>query len=163
LKRKKHRGHIICCKDAIDNNKPFKYCILILNGVEGEISSHLKELMMIEDIGDLVMTYLSKERFPRGTYNKLKLKKIGLCKALRKFSANAYEIGLPPDLEISPIFNISELYPFKDSCTLSEDVTTNNEDQTVEWQEQLPKKIQQHIEAILGKRISKRTINKECF
>jgi hypothetical protein len=44
--------------------------------------------------------------FPRGTYNKLNMKKIGPCKILRNFDENAYEIELPDDVVILPIFNI---------------------------------------------------------
>ena len=61
------------------------------------------------EVGDLVLAHLRKERFPKKQYNKLKFKKIGPCRILRKFSANAYEIELPSDIGISPIFNIVDL------------------------------------------------------
>ena len=73
-------------------------------------------------MGDQVLAHLRKERFPRGTYNKLKMKKIGPCKILRKFDANAYEIEFPEGVGISPIFNVSYLYPYrKDDKEGSED------------------------------------------
>jgi hypothetical protein len=40
------------------------------------------------------------------------MKKIGPCKILRKFDANAYEIGLSDDVGISPIFNVLDLYRY---------------------------------------------------
>jgi hypothetical protein len=37
------------------------------------------------EIGDQVLAHLRKEIFLKGKYNKLKMKKIGPCKILRKF------------------------------------------------------------------------------
>jgi hypothetical protein len=51
--------------------------------------------------------------FPRGMYNKLKIKKIGPCKVIRKFGENAYEIELPDGVRISTIFNVVDLYPYR--------------------------------------------------
>jgi hypothetical protein len=56
---------------------------------------------------------LRKERFLRGTYKKLKMKKIGPCTVLRKFRENAYEIELQDGIGISLIFNIGDLYPYR--------------------------------------------------
>ena len=86
------------------------------------------------------MEYLKNEIFPKGTYNKLQLKKIGPCKILRKFSANAYEMELPSDLQISPIFNVSDLYPFKDSYVQTKEVISGEDGPFVDWQGQLPLK-----------------------
>jgi hypothetical protein len=73
-------------------------------------------------VGDHVLSHLRKERFPKGMYNKLKMKKIGPCKISRKFDANAYEIELPDDVGISPIFNVSDPYPYwKDDAEGSKD------------------------------------------
>jgi hypothetical protein len=64
-------------------------------------------------VRDEVLAHLRKERFPRGTYNKLNMKKIGPCRILRKFIANSYEIEMPDNVGISPIFNVADLYPYR--------------------------------------------------
>ena len=59
------------------------------------------------------MVNLRKEHFLVGTYNKLKMKKFGSCKIMKRhYSGNAYEVELLAKLNISPVFNISDLIEF---------------------------------------------------
>jgi hypothetical protein len=91
------------------------------------VDQHRKELQF--EVGDQVLAHLRKERFPSGTYNKLKMKKIGPCNILRKFDENAYEIEFPYGVGISPIFNLSDLYPYR------KDDTEGSEDQgKIQWE-----------------------------
>ena len=64
------------------------------------------------EVGDLVLAYLRRERFPKGEYNKLKMKNIGPYRILKKFSANAYELEMSAGVGISPIFNVADLNPY---------------------------------------------------
>jgi hypothetical protein len=79
------------------------------------VDQHLREIQL--EVGDHFLSHLKKERFHRGTYNKLKMKKIGPYKILRKFDANTYEIKLPDGVGISPIFNVLDLYPYRKDNT----------------------------------------------
>ena len=49
----------------------------------------------------MVLAHLRKERFPKGEYNKLKMKNIGPCRILKIFSANVYELEMPTGIGIS--------------------------------------------------------------
>lgn len=59
-----------------------------------------------------------------GTYNKLKMKKFGPCKILKKHdSGNAYEVELPDGINISAMFNIANLREYHEGGTEEEPVT----------------------------------------
>ena len=97
------------------------------------------------------MAHLRKEISPRGTYNKLKYKKVGPCRILRKFFEKAYKLELLEKMDISPIFKVSYLYEFDEG-------EKNNEEGTLdEWNQQLLIKPIEEMEDILATRIGKKT------
>jgi endonuclease V-like protein UPF0215 family len=101
---------------------------------------------------------LRKGRFPRGTYNKMQLKKIGPCRVLKKFGENAYEIELLDGIKISPIFNIADLYPYR-----AREAETTTEQPVIQWAKQMPIAERPQMECILDKRVGKKTRRKEYF
>ena len=107
--------------------------------------------------------HLRKEGFAKGEYNKLKFKKIGPCKILHKFSANAYELQLPPGIGISPIFNVAYLFP----CTASPkgdssvEPKQDTQEESSSWMRQMPSTQPLDIKGILNTQVARWTQRKE--
>lgn len=108
-------------------------------------------------MGDLVLAYLRKVRLPKGTPHKLLMKKIGPLKILHKYGNNSYEVELPLNLGISPIFNVRDLYPFKG--TIDEDTlgSATSSDTTHDWVKDLLTPQPVTLECILDSKVLKKT------
>ena len=100
------------------------------------------------------MVHLRKESFPVGTYNKLKMKKFGPCKIVKRHdSRNAYEVELPADLNISPVFNISDLIEYYERGD-------SNEVVDIQWSIPAATSDTREIEEILDSRVGRSTRNR---
>ena len=113
------------------------------------------------EVGDLVLAHPRKERFLKREYNKLQFKKIGPCRVLRKFSANAYEIELSPDVGMCPIFIVANLYKYEGEA--ADDTTQDQETQEIDWVKQLPTAKELQLEKILDKKVFKKTKGQKYF
>jgi hypothetical protein len=120
------------------------------------VDQHIRELQF--EVGDLVLAHLTKERFPRGTYNKLKMKNIRPCKILRKFEANYYELELPDGVGISPIFNIDDLYPY-----MEYEAGGLKDQPEIMWEKQMPIAEKPQMEKIIDQRASKNNKRKTYY
>ena len=75
------------------------------------------------------MVHLSKKRYPKGTYNKLKPRKFGPCKIKRRINDNTYLMDLPEELDINHVFNMVDLYSLltKSNKEANEDESINDQ------------------------------------
>ena len=58
------------------------------------------------------MVYLHKERISAGSYTKLKPRKYGPFKIVKKISDNTYVMGLLNNMAMSKTFNVVDLYAY---------------------------------------------------
>ena len=86
------------------------------------------------------------------------MKKIGPCRILRKFGENAYELELSEGIGIYLIFNISDLYPYRDN-----EENNGTEEPVIHLQKQLPVAQKPQMECILDKLVGKKTRRKQYF
>lgn len=61
---------------------------------------------------NLIMVHLNHERYPSGTYNKLKAKKVGPIPIIKRINDNAYVMGFPTEWKTSNTFNVKDLFEF---------------------------------------------------
>ena len=100
------------------------------------------------------MVNLRKQHFLVSTYNKLKMKKFGLCKIMkRNDSRNAYEVELPSKMNILPLFNILDLIGYYEG---------GDGDEVVEawWSIPVASLSTKEIEEILDSHVGKSTRNR---
>ena len=101
---------------------------------------------------DEVVVHLKKGRFLVETYSKLVMNKLRPCKILRKFdNGNAYEVELLDDMDISPIFNVVDLYDYH---KLDDEFFISNN---------YSKKQIEEVEQILDQRFGKSTRGKDYY
>ncbi|XP_028753000.1 uncharacterized protein LOC114712621 [Neltuma alba] len=59
------------------------------------------------------MARIRPERFPKRPYKKLHARASGPFCISKKLGPNAYLLELPPDMAISPVFNVKDLVPYR--------------------------------------------------
>ena len=102
---KKHADFILQMHETTKHN------IEKMNEKYRIISSRGKQEIKLQP-GDLVWLHLRKDRFPELRKSKLMPRADGPFKIIEKINDNAYKLELPPELGVSPTFNISDLKPY---------------------------------------------------
>ena len=65
------------------------------------------------NVGEYVMVRIRLERIPKRFSKKLYAGAMGPYSIIRKMRSNAYLLNLPNDIDISPVFNVEDLLPYR--------------------------------------------------
>ena len=65
------------------------------------------------NVGDYVMVRILPERIPKTCLKKLYARVMGPYSIIRKMGSNAYLLDLPNDMDISLVFNVEDLIPYR--------------------------------------------------
>ena len=65
------------------------------------------------NVCDYVMVHIHRERIPKTFSKKLSAKAMGPYSIIRKMGYNAYLLDLPNDMDISLVFNVDDLLPYR--------------------------------------------------
>jgi hypothetical protein len=109
----------------------------------------------VEEVGDRFVLQLSLSPQTNG---QTEVVNRSLGNLLRKFDAKSYEIELPDDVGISPIFNVSDLYPYG-----KDDAEGSTEQEKIQWEKQMPIAEKPQMKKVVDQRIGKKTRRKTYF
>ena len=65
------------------------------------------------NIGEYVIVCIRLERIPKTFSKKLYARAMGPYSIIRKLGSNAYLLESPNDMDISPVFNVEDLLPYR--------------------------------------------------